>query len=136
MEPIWDFRDLTAHERAVMDRLVQNSGELRPKLEADLRTVKVVSRCGCGCPTLDFGLAPRERRTTAGWIGAAGDFQSPDGRHLELTLLLDAADRLASLDVTDQNAREGAYVLPPADQIHYFSRRGRLLDDQAAEELK
>lgn len=49
-------RDLTPQERALVRRLVEQTGERRLGLEAQIDNLKVVARCGCGrCPGVLFG---------------------------------------------------------------------------------
>lgn len=59
-----DFpRPLTANERAVIEALLPEHGFRDvDTYRAQLRTVTVVGRCTCGCPTIDLGVddnAPR-----------------------------------------------------------------------------
>jgi len=54
-------RDLTAQERALVRRLVEQTGDRRSALEGQIDNLKVVARCGCGCcPGVLFGRQPDE----------------------------------------------------------------------------
>ncbi|TLN27016.1 hypothetical protein FDZ71_00215 [bacterium] len=56
VETIPDDRSSTLHERQLVDWMLRNastSGDLS-HLESGTDSLRVVGRCGCGCPSIDF----------------------------------------------------------------------------------
>ena len=51
-----DERELTGPERALLQWLIQNGTGNSAELMAQLAEARVVSRCGCGCPTIDLAV--------------------------------------------------------------------------------
>jgi hypothetical protein len=51
-----DVRQLTSKERSLLERLLSHGvAELKSHVD-QLPLVTVVSRCGCGCPTIDLAV--------------------------------------------------------------------------------
>src|SRR6266403_5969237 len=61
-------RELTAEERALLRKLIEQTGTQRAELERQVEQLKVVARCGCGkCPGVLFGFGQDdEPKTKAG----------------------------------------------------------------------
>jgi hypothetical protein len=61
-------RELTPEERALLRRLVEQTGAQRAELASQIDRLKVVARCGCGeCPGVLFGFdSDAEPNTNAG----------------------------------------------------------------------
>jgi hypothetical protein len=58
-------RELTAEERALLHKLVEQTGEQRVDLSRQIDRLKVVARCGCGeCPGVLFGFDLNEQPNT------------------------------------------------------------------------
>lgn len=51
-------RALTDRERAVLDALVSVDFEGADDIRAQAASVRVVRTCDCGCPSVDFRIAP------------------------------------------------------------------------------
>jgi len=87
-------RDLTTREMKLLRWLLENGNQEAQKHLGALNTVKVVSRCGCGCPSINF---------TDDWGGgitilADYQFNDPDGG-LAGVFAFEYKDRLAGIDV-------------------------------------
>ena len=51
---MFEERDLTAGERAVLSALATASGSIAERLGTQVAGAKVVGACGCGCPSIYF----------------------------------------------------------------------------------
>lgn len=77
---IRDERPLTNQERALLEWLIQNGTGNSTELMAQLAEARVVSRCGCGCPTIDLAIGTRVEPTRGGSDIVADAFgKSPEG---------------------------------------------------------
>jgi hypothetical protein len=77
---IRDERELTEPERALLQWLIQNGTGNATELMAQLAEARVVSRCGCGCPTIDLAIGTRAGSTREGSDIVADAFgESPEG---------------------------------------------------------
>jgi hypothetical protein len=54
--PIPDVRPLTHHERTLLEWLLQHGNPEAKTYLSQLPHVTVVSRCPCGCPTIDLAV--------------------------------------------------------------------------------
>ena len=80
MSSIREERELTDRERALLRWLIQNGTGNSIELMAQLAEARVVSRCGCGCPTIDLVIGTRLTPTRGGSAIVADAFgQSPEG---------------------------------------------------------
>lgn len=80
-----EFRDLTAEERRLLEWLVANGNDRAPTYVSQLAQVKIVSRCTCGCPTLDLAIGEKKSRTVGAstiLVNAYG--HSPEGIAIEV----------------------------------------------------
>ena len=77
---IREARELTGHERTLLQWLIQHGTGSVPELMAQLAEARVVSRCRCGCPTIDLAIGTRTDSTRGGSDIVADAFgQSPEG---------------------------------------------------------
>jgi len=60
---IQDHRDLTSDERVLLEWLLANGYEGASAFVSQLAQAKVVSRCACGCPTIDLAVGDKHERT-------------------------------------------------------------------------
>jgi hypothetical protein len=74
-----DERELTGSERALIEWLIQNGTGDSAELLGQLAQARVVSRCGCGCPTIDLAIGTRTGSTRgASAVVADAVGQSPE----------------------------------------------------------
>ncbi len=104
--PIPEIRPLTDHERALLEWLLQHSTPEAKTYLSQIPHVTVVSRCPCGCPTIDLAVnsqtAPIE---SPAMLLADAEATSPEGIPVGLLLfarqgLLDTLEIFAYGDET------------------------------------
>ena len=79
--PIEDRRPLTQRERELTQWMLENSGHPdAPKYLEQLEHARVVSRCPCGCASVDFEVDGYERPT--GGLHILGDYLVGQGDKL------------------------------------------------------
>jgi hypothetical protein len=99
--PIPDIRPLTDHERALLEWLLQHGTPEAKTYLPQLPHITVVSRCPCGCPTINLAVngqissAPIESSTR---ILADFSATSPEGIPIGL-LVFSRADLLDTLEL-------------------------------------
>lgn len=112
MLPIPDIRPLSVEELSLLSWLLQHGAEKAAAYLPQLQEVTVVSRCGCGCPTVDFAVCGRVARPgcpSTILAEAVGD--SPEG--VRVSLILHARDSLLSeLEVYDLTGLDHPFTLP------------------------
>jgi hypothetical protein len=95
-----DPRPLTQAERAVLEALLAADFEGAPALREQMKSVQVVGRCKCGCPSVD--LRPGRRTPAAGlkWSIVPVEAETPPGDDgLPYTIILFAhGGRLSYLE--------------------------------------
>jgi hypothetical protein len=80
-------RELTEPERALLEWLIQNGTGNSAELMSQLAQARVVSRCACGCPTIDLGIGTRTAPTRGGSTIVADVFgKSPEGHDVGVIL--------------------------------------------------
>jgi hypothetical protein len=80
-------RDLTPNELQLLEWLLENGSPEAVSYKPQLSEVRVVSRCSCGCPSIDLAVGERNSRTvgpTTILCDAHG--HSPEGISLMVTL--------------------------------------------------
>jgi hypothetical protein len=124
MDTIPENRPLTDEERSLVDWLL-NHGIARAKdFVPQLDCARVVSRCGCGCASIDFaidGVAPAHGLP----IGVLSDFEWT-GPHGELfgVFVFVRGGLLAGLEVWSQDGLANAELLPSIDSLHPIGEIG------------
>jgi hypothetical protein len=90
-----DIRDLTQNERSLLERLLLNGTSASKKYVEQVPLVTVVSRCGCGCPTIDLAVGGRgaRLRSPTEILSEAGGL-SPEG--VRFGIILHAREGLLS----------------------------------------
>jgi hypothetical protein len=105
MEPTPDVRPLTAEERSLLEWLIEHGTRNASAYLPQLDTVSVVSRCHCGCPTIDLAVAGKAAPPGGSTVLADFDGVSPEG--VQVGVILHALDGLlAELEVYDLTGGE------------------------------
>jgi hypothetical protein len=118
---IRDDRPLTGQERTLLAWLIQNGNGNSEELMAQLAEARVVSRCGCGCPTIDLAIGTKSEPTRGGSsIVADVSGKSPEGYDVGVILhvregLLSELEVYPSVDV-------GPFSLPVPDSLTQWSQ--------------
>lgn len=109
-------RPLTSAELAVVRRLLDVGGIDDARYGEQLAALRVVGRCDCGCPTVDFALAGREEAppsTSRPLVDTFGT--TPEGQSIGL-ILWATPDELTGLETYSLGSEE-SYSLPRAEEI-------------------
>jgi hypothetical protein len=115
-----EARPLTGRERLLLAELLRHGTRHADAFAGQVPRVSVVSRCSCGCPTLD--LAVDGRTASPGspstiLAGAAG--VSPEGVPFEI-ILHGREGMLSELEVYAPAGADGPFTLPGVEGIEFF----------------
>ena len=115
--PVPDVRPLTEPERRLVAWLLQHGSERSLPFLAQLPSTTVVSRCSCGCASIDFAVAGRTPSPEGG-IEILADFRwdNADG-HLFGAFVFARHDLLAGLEVWSIDGQATPSILPTAAQL-------------------
>ncbi len=114
-----EARELTSEERLLLEHLLRHGTREATAYLEQMPRVTVVSRCGCGCPTIDLAVGGQTAPPGSGstiLCDALG--VSPEG--VRFGIILHAREGLLSeLEVypTDGDA---VFSLPPIDCIEFY----------------
>ena len=120
MAPISDVRPLTSDEKALLEWLLNHGTQEAPPFIEQLPAVTVVSRCGCGCPTIDLAVdgraAPLSIPST---ILADAEGVSPEG--IRIGAIVHGREGLISeLEIYSLAGGEEKFSLPRIDAFESF----------------
>jgi len=112
-QPIPDIRPLTPHERALLAWLLEHGTPEAKTYLSQLPHVTVISRCPCGCPTINLAV---NRQTSTAPIESStrilADFSATSPEGIPLGLLVFArADLLDTLELYSCSG-ENLFTLP------------------------
>jgi hypothetical protein len=71
-------RSLSPEEAVLVEWLVDHGRRDAREYRSQIPRLRVFSKCGCGCPTVDFAIGPT-RKTGPSDIIADGEGKSPEG---------------------------------------------------------
>jgi len=112
-------RDLTVKERSLVERLLHSGVVDISTFLPQLLHLRVVSRCSCGCPTIDFAISGRTADlTSASTILGEGGGTSPEG--VCFGIILHGREGLISELEVYGLEREGPFTLPDINQIEIY----------------
>jgi hypothetical protein len=114
-----EFRDLTDPERLLLERLLVQGTPGAQAYAEQLAYMTVVSRCSCGCPTID--LAVRGQAASAGSPSEIlAEATGMSSEKVRFGIILHArAGLLSELEVYAMD-RGGAFTLPEIDRIEFL----------------
>jgi hypothetical protein len=120
---IQDQRELTPRERQLLEHLLHHSEFASPRYLEQLTDASVVSRCSCGCPTIDLAVrghaAPLSSPTM---IIADGQARTPEG--VLVGIILHAREGfLSELEAYSMEGVEGSFSFPSPEAITLCSAR-------------
>jgi hypothetical protein len=113
-----ETRELTNNERVLLERLLLDPTEgMKPYVE-QIPKVTVMSRCGCGCPSLGLAVdGAIASPSSPSLILAEANGVSPEG--ISFGIILHGRKGLISeLEVYPIDG-EGAFTLPDIDRIDF-----------------
>ena len=114
--PIPEDRPLTAQESALVRWMLEHGTLAAARFLPQLATARVVSRCYCGCASVDFsvgGVVP-----APGPLGILADFEyrTPEG-HLCGVFVFEREGLLAGLEVWSVDGLSTPSTLPAIEQL-------------------
>lgn len=104
-------RPLSDRERSVLDALLTADFACVETLRDQARTVQVLGRCDCGCPTIHFSSGPGRHRLVA-------EGASDEGQDVLLFAGVQGLDSMESSWTTDSPTAE----FPPAEALRIRTR--------------
>jgi hypothetical protein len=121
MTPISDVRALTEDERALLEWLLHHGTSAAAMYLEQLPMVSVVSRCGCGCPTIDLAVNGRAALISSPTtILADAEGVSPEG--VLIGVILHGREALISeLEIYSLGGDEEKFSLPRIDDLESLS---------------
>jgi hypothetical protein len=116
--PIRQERLLTAEEAALICWMLEHSTAAAASFLPQLAEARVISRCYCGCASVDFSIRGVVPPPSDG-IGILADFEyHTDGGHLCGAFVFERAGMLAGLEVWSVDGVSAPSALPAAEQLH------------------
>jgi hypothetical protein len=113
-----DERPLSREEIALMEWLVDHGRSDASKYRSQIPKLRVVSRCGCGCPTIDLAIG-ESRKIGSSHIIADGEAKSPEGAHVGIILHV-REDEISELEVFSASGEDSVFTLPKPERITLF----------------
>lgn len=108
-------RPLSPQEVALLEWLVSHGRPDAGEYRSQICKLRVVSRCGCGCPTIDFAIGS-QRKTGSSHIIADGMGKSPEGAVVGVILHVRDGE-ISELEVYSAAGETVSLTLPPIDSI-------------------
>jgi hypothetical protein len=108
-------RPLTTDERVLLEWLIANGSPNAVKYASQIPRVSVVSRCTCGCPTIDLAV---DGKHVDGASELVADFfgKSPEG--IQVGVILHCrGSQISELEVYAIDEVKGAFGLPRPDAL-------------------
>ncbi len=117
MAPITDLRPLREDERALLEWLLRHGSPSAERYLDQLDKVTVVSRCSCGCPTIDLAVDGKTAPMSAGSdILADFEARSPEGGLIGILLHV-RNGLLSELEVYSISGEQQPASLPRTEDI-------------------
>jgi len=108
LEP--ESREITEQEATLVRWLVEHGEPGCDRLLDQIKNLKVISKCNCGCPTIYFALhatgnSRKSERLISDWLAKIGD-------ELFGVMLFEVAGQISSLEVNCCSGRVVTFGLP------------------------
>lgn len=116
-QPIPDLRELTWEERTLLQHMLEAAGDKgRPYLD-QLKQAYVITRCPCGCPSVD--LAVRGMEIPSGPMRALADFVFQDASGISGITVFEQNGILGVLEVCAMSGGTPMELPAPDELITY-----------------
>ena len=116
-------RTLSQDERILIEWLLASpSSEMTDsevsKYKSQVPKLRVVAKCSCGCPTVDFALGS-DRKSGASDIVAEAGGKSPEG--VSVGVILHArGGELSELEIYSTQGLDTPFKLPVSDSLEHY----------------
>jgi hypothetical protein len=111
-------RNLSSGERTLLQWLLMHGSYDASKYMSQIDSLRVVSKCGCGCPTVDFALQSGRKVGGSDIVAEAGG-KSPEGISVGVILHV-REDELSELEVYSTEGLDVPFSLPTPDSLEAF----------------
>ena len=114
-------RDISTHEATLVRWLVEHGEPGCDRLLDQIKDLKVVSKCTCGCPTIDFALQDdgnlsKRERLVSDWLAKMGD-------ELFGVMLFEVGGQIRTLEVYCCSGRVKNFGLPETGMLLGYDER-------------
>jgi len=108
---------LTEGERTLLQWLLEHGGEDTSQYQSQVKELRVVGGCTCGCPTIDLAVGESDH-TTIGASHILADFEGITPEGVDVGVLLRARQgQLSELEVFSLLEVEGSYGYPTIESL-------------------
>lgn len=111
-------RKLSSRERTLLQWLLMHGSSDASKYMSQIDCLRIVSKCGCGCPTVDFALQSGRKVGGSDIVAEAGG-KSPEGISVGVILHV-RDDELSELEVYSTEGLDVPFSLPTPDSLEAF----------------
>jgi hypothetical protein len=117
LTPISVDRPLTAEETSLVEWLLEHGDDQAAEFLPQLYLVRVISRCPCGCASIDFGVSGQAPATENG-LQVLSDYQweTDEGAHCGVFVFA-GCGFLAGLEVWSIDGQEATPQLPKIERL-------------------
>ena len=112
---VQEERSLSAEELALVEWLVDHGRPDAHEYRSQISKLRVVSKCGCGCPSIDFAIGTT-KKAGGSHIIADGHGKSPDCADVGIILHVREGE-ISELEVYSATGEPTTFSLPMLDSI-------------------
>jgi hypothetical protein len=109
-------RPLSSEEVVLLEWLIDHGRPDASKYRFKIPLLRVVSRCGCGCPTIDSAMGDTSHKTGGSHIIADGQATTPEGAFVGVILHVREGE-ISELEVYSITGEESRFSLPKPETI-------------------
>lgn len=110
-----DERPLSQEEIGLLEWLLAHGRSDASQYKPQIPKLRVVSRCGCGCPTIDFAMGTA-RKDGPSHIVADAEGSSPEGIRVGVIVHI-REDEISELEVFSTTGENNVFTLPKAETL-------------------
>ncbi len=120
---IWEDRSLTLEEIDLLKWLIENRQTGSEDFLSQIDYLRVVSRCGCGCASVDFSLDGVEPNRKVGLDDFSNWHWGTEGIGLSGVFAFAREGRLAGIEVWSVDGSRTPTELPNIDDLREFTEQ-------------
>ena len=113
-------RSLSTEERILLEWLLANGSSESKEYSSQIGSLRVVSRCTCGCPSIDLALGDRQHRKT-GPSTLVADFVGKTPEGVDVGVIVHVREgEISELEVYPISDAKSPFSLPTSDSLKQF----------------